>query len=408
MAIPFPESGHYLDSIRSSSKNLRTANGIKIERENILRLLRSPAFTESFQRVSANHGLAMPLNFASAADELNLISVLSLLNFASGYRVPLHVETGRGAWDNIRAFVFGLYLSSSVGQEGDLLSAQGMQIIGEAKVAELMRVNVHVEAPHETIPGITVGTLGGPMHELVKLVTKTLNGTGKILVDSGYPNLGHLVFQALKDGASAKSGDRADAEVDVILEKLVRALPAFQDMALVDGTPVYCFKKALFLIHAVVVRFGSISPPPFPIPSTAHIPVFTDNVLPSMLIHLGVIDVSSTPLAKHFPDIESRLEDLLARPPPTPADIKKEPPAEGPILTSDESYILRTSAIDACELIIEVARSLETSDTNTISAPAWVKEITLPDLDMWIWSVAKDRRDYRALQRFVLRDTVFF
>jgi hypothetical protein len=32
---------------------------------------------------------------------------------------------------------------------------------------------------------------------------------------------------------------------------------------------------------------------PFPIPHTSHLPVFVDNVLPSILIHLGVVDLST-------------------------------------------------------------------------------------------------------------------
>lgn len=82
----------------------------------------------------------------------------------------------------------------------------------------------------------------------------------------------------------------------------------------------------------------------------------------------------------------------------------KQLPVEGPILTVDESYILRAAAIDACELIVEAAHSedFQTADLE------WMKEVTLPGLDMWLWSVAKDRADYRRLERFVSRKTVFF
>ena len=49
----------------------------------------------------------------------------------------MHEATKRGAWDNIRALVFGLYISSA-SDEGDLMSARGMAAISEAKVAELL------------------------------------------------------------------------------------------------------------------------------------------------------------------------------------------------------------------------------------------------------------------------------
>jgi hypothetical protein len=146
--------------------------------------------------------------------------VLSLLNFASGYRVQLHTETGYGAWDNIRLLIFSLFLTSFIGGEGDLLSAHGMQSIDEQKVAEFMRVSLHVERPHESIPGVTVGELGGPMHDLVKLITGTLNDTGSVLVKSGYPDLGSFVIEALQEGEKAKSEDKVGADVDVVLERV--------------------------------------------------------------------------------------------------------------------------------------------------------------------------------------------
>ena len=178
------------------------------------------------------------------------------------------------------------------------------------------------------------------------------------------------------------------------------------------GIPaIYCFKKALFLIHAVLIRFGSMSPPPFPIPDTSQVPVFTDNVLPSLLIHLGVIDLSSAShgLDIKFPDASSlnNLSSLLAEASPN-TDTDKTPksiPPEGPTLTVDQSYILRAAAIHACELIIDVARS---PDIELPENLGWIRDITLPLLDMWLWSVAKDRPDYRQLERFALKNTAFF
>ncbi|KAJ7350260.1 hypothetical protein DFH08DRAFT_860878 [Mycena albidolilacea] len=401
--MAFPPSGEYLQSIRTSSRALREAANILIEEHAIKRLLLSPAFTSSFKRVSAHHGLAMPLNFPSPGAELNLLSILSLLNFGSGYRAPLHAETGRGAWDCMRAFAFSLYITSSV-DEDDLLSARGIQNISEARVAELMRVNVHTEKPHETLQHVTIGELGGPMYDLVKLVCGVLNETGGILVNMGYPDLGMFVLEALKEGKKAISDGNNHADVEVVLERLVRAFPAFQDMAVVEGQKIFCFKKALFLIHAVSVRFGSADPALFPVPSTSHLPVFSDNVLPSLLIHLGVIDISGSPnLSTLFPHAGApeQLAPLLATATVGTGDAKTLP-KDGPVLSTNQAYILRAAAVDACELITEIAHKLDEPSLD------WLREIQLPSLDMWIWAVAKDRSDYRQLERFVLRETVFF
>ncbi|KAF8894939.1 hypothetical protein CPB84DRAFT_1837236 [Gymnopilus junonius] len=408
---PFPPSGEYLKAIRQSSRDLRTSMGISIPHDCVKRLLLSPAFVESFPRVSKDHGLALPLNFSSHMDELNFLSVLSLLNFGSGYRVPLHDQTGRGAWDSIRALLFSMYITSA--GEGDLLSAKGLRAIDATKIAGFMGISLHVERPHDKIPGVVVGELGGPLYDLVARIASVLNETGQILESNGYHNLGNFVVEALEQSRKLQSTSGNDRALDLVLEKLVRAFPAFQDMSEVNGQSIYCFKKALFLIQAINIRFGSLSPPPFPIPPTDNIPVFSDNVLPSLLVHLGVINLSSSAsLSSLFPASESEenLNALLGSAPPRTkkqGSTAKSVPQGGPVVTSSQSYSLRAAAIDACELMVETARALDIDSLGNENL-AWVTKITLPSLDMWIWAVAKDREDYRALPRFVDQNTVFF
>lgn len=350
---------------------------------------------------------------------MNLLAVLSLLNFASGYRIPLHEQTGRGAWDNMRALVFSLFLTSST--ETDWLSAKGMQAVKEHDVAEHLRVSVHVERPHESIPGVTVGALGGPMHQLVQLIARTLNETGDVLVQTGYPDLGTFVLEALRTGEKVGAAKGQGPDIDTILEQIVRAIPGFRDMSLVNGqrelvllpagsrwliitsrSAVYAFKKALFLIHAISIRFGPSNSKSVPVPDTSSLPVFSDNVLPSLLIHLGILDISqaSNSLSTTFLYHPENLSALLEESQLPGEDLPKQIPADGPTLTEEQAYILRAAAVDACEMLIEVAHSF--------SEPSYMEKITLPDIDMWLWAVAKDRSDYRDLERFVLRDTVMF
>ncbi|KAK0225724.1 hypothetical protein IW262DRAFT_709378 [Armillaria fumosa] len=380
MSIPFPASGSFMKSVRESAHKARIENQISITDESIRRLLNSPAFTQSFARVSKSHGLSMPLNFSSPLAELNVLAILSLLNLGSGYRVSLHEATGRGAWDSIRALVLSMYITD----EG-LLTARGMQSMDVGKVAELMRVNIHIERPHESIPGVTVGELGGAMYELTTLITGVLNETGDILVGAGYPDLGTFVAQALELASDAEA----------ILERLVRAIPAFRDMAVVNGHPIYCFKKALFLINGIRVRFGAASSSPFPIPSTSHLPIFSDNVIPSLLVHLGVIDLSASPILQGvFSDShsEKKIASLLET---SDVSSRQGLSREGPKLTAEQSFVLRAAAIDACEMIVAAAESA-------------ALEITLSDLDAWVWQIAKDRDDYRQLERFAEKGTIFF
>jgi hypothetical protein len=131
-----------------------------------------------------------------------------------------------------------------------------------------------------------------------------------------------------------------------------------------------------------------------------------------------VLDISEAPgLSAAFPDADSgkNLEALLKAAPEErakseipPKILGKIAPKEGPILSNDLAFKLRASAIDACELIIEQARSFDGPGVKEHEDLTWIRNITLPDLDMWIWSVAKDRSDYRALERFAHKDTVFY
>jgi hypothetical protein len=167
----------------------------------------------------------------------------------------------------------------------------------------------------------------------------------------------------------------------------------------------------LFLIHGIYQRFSSrteAKDTSIPVPDTSSLPVFSDNVLPSILVHLGIIDLShstSPSLTRQFRPADN-LTALLQLPSTvSPDEIKRwklQPPKDGPVLTETDAYILRASAIDACEQIVEEAHKAVGEDCD------WLRRLTLTELDGWLWSGAKDRLDYRKLERFVLRDTAYF
>jgi hypothetical protein len=93
------------------------------------------------------------------------------------------------------------------------------------KVAELMGISLHTERPHESLPGVIVGELGGPLYELVRSVTEVLNDTGAILVSGGYLNLGGFVLEALQEGAKHTSqNDPSHAALEIVLERVSRSL----------------------------------------------------------------------------------------------------------------------------------------------------------------------------------------
>ncbi len=164
-------------------------------------------------------------------------------------------------------------------------------------------------------------------------------------------------------------------------------------------------------MHALVVRFGSKMSTATSVLDSSHLPVFSDNVLPSMLVHLGVLDLSESSLSNIFPhssDLGLLLEGSPTEGQTVVAALPKSPPKDGPSLTEEQACRLRAAAIDACEMIIEVAHEVASGKGHDGQSLEWMKDIKLPDIDMWLWAVAKDRPDYRSLERFVLRGTVMF
>ena len=173
--------------------------------------------------------------------------------------------------------------------------------------------------------------------------------------------------------------------------------------------------------------------------------MFADNVLPSILIHLGIVDLSTAApalaslfqaaggsrgsgdaavaaaatdppaaAADHDPAKNTPALLLAAAPesaaPPARIGKGKAVPVEGPTPTPAQAYVLRAAAIEACERIVARARAMgdAAASGQQQGAPPWLKDVTLPDIDIWLWAVAKDRADYRALPRFALRNTPFF
>jgi len=153
-----------------------------------------------------------------------------------------------------------------------------------------------------------------------------------------------------------------------------------------------------------------------PLPDTSAIPVFSDNVLPSMLVHLGALDVSESAYTTHRSafanlDVQENLEYI-------PMDLqggnaaqgsggspKVSDVEEGPAFNEEEAYALRAAALDACELLAETAKKLTLG--NHHEANKWVHNVTLPELDGWLWAVAKKER-LRSLTRFAQPGTVMY
>ncbi|CAB4490343.1 unnamed protein product [Rhizophagus irregularis] len=327
-AVPFPQ-GNFVQAVRTSCHACRERSRILINEDAIRDFIQNIDISH-FQKLSKSDGLQMPLKFDTLEQELNIIGLIGLLNFGSGFRKELHEECGRGAFNTIR---YGIPLQ--------------------------------VEIVHPTIEAIKVSE-PSKSRALVELITWTLNDTGRILEENGYKNFAAFILEAAKP---EKPNEKSKASRFV--EKLVRAFPAFRDITKVDGEPVYIFKKAQLLAANLYRHFHSnvnSQTTNFDFSDISDLTLCADNIIPTMLNHFNVINLTSS-LKKYFDD-------------------GKE------ITNIQDASRLRAAAVDACEIIVSRAKELGRN------------EINLMDLNEYIWRLGKEE-NYRKLERFAFRNTLF-
>jgi hypothetical protein len=130
----------------------------------------------------------------------------------------------------------------------------------------------------------------------------------------------------------------------------------------------------------------------------------SDNVIPSMLVYFGVIvlDNCSLPKLQKAFNIPSR-DSMLKSPTSVGDTFDKNALRDGPQQSASEAFVLRVAAVDACEKMASIAQTITVD-----AADSWINTLDPHGLDMWLWSVAKDRADYRMLPRFAELGTVFY
>ncbi|CAO3573089.1 unnamed protein product [Mortierella alpina] len=224
-----------------------------------------------------------------------------------------------------------------------------------------MQKDAPSELAHVTISKPSVAS------KLAGQLQGVLNETGLILKEKGFETLGAFVIDAAK---------KANGSGEKFSEILVNTLPAFQDYAEVDGKIVYVFKKALLLASSLERRFAKTEPM-FAFKDIKDSPIFADNVIPTLMTHLGILVLPEN--LKHTME-------------------------EGGVTSVEESYRLRAASIDACREVVERANSKE----NKVGTVDYGEQGMLAvDLDVYLWRVAKEPQ-YRKVPRFACKDTIFF
>jgi len=135
---------------------------------------------------------------------------------------------------------------------------------------------------------------------------------------------------------------------------------------------VFIFKKAQLFVYSLYKAFHK-KYPLFDIKGVEKLTIFADNVIPTVLIDLGVLIPSS--------DILSAIKNKenMSK---TNTDVK-----------------LRAASIVACEKITKILKEQNVTCMDN--------EILETDIDNYIWNLGKEEK-YRGLVRIVNKDTIYY
>jgi hypothetical protein len=268
------------------------------------------------------------------------------------------------------------------------LSATGMQGLMTQDISRLGQIPVAEEVDHPELKGVKTGRrtkLAGMVEQIVDV----LHSTGAMLKKGGYPNLGAFVIECAKrsivDGKTGVSGGMFVRQVfpcDVCADEMVEAIPGFRDIAIVDGEPVYLFKKIQLLTLDLHRRFSASHPELFNFHDIHELTIFADNVIPTMLHHLNIISLSPTEDAT--PRQVAILRDLNV-------DLRT-----GRETSTERSFIFRAAAVDAYGIIVQQVQKMPSFPT-----------MTTEQLDAYLWKIAKHGPN-RGIIRFSDPNTVYF
>ena len=304
--------------------------------------------------------MMFPLRFESVEQEVNILSLIDILNTGHGFRKELHEDSDRGAFETIVFGIMSFHITSSASTAQELIDLSGWQ------VGEHFGIKMQKDVPSEIV-GVTMSR-PSVASKLAGQIQQVLNETGKILKEKKFQTLGAFVMDAAQ---------KAQGSAEQFSRILINTFPAFQDCATVDGNQLYVFKKALLLASTLERRFAATEDR-FKFTDIQKSPIFADNVIPTLLVHLGILVLPE--------NLRHTMED-------------------GGVTSVEESYRLRAAAIDVCREIVDRANVSGEAKVGSVEYEG--EGMTGADLDVYLWRVAKEPQ-YRKVPRFACKDTIYF
>ncbi|TMW67174.1 hypothetical protein Poli38472_012290 [Pythium oligandrum] len=290
-----------------------------------------------------------PLNFKSLQDEINFLTLYSLLNFGSGFRKDLHKYCDRGAAETILFGLLGMYI------DVPRLDAEFMAKISIDVLANYF--SLPLDRDEELSTGIYISK-PGPLRPFAEMLHNVFTECGQKLQEKNLEDFGAFVLANLHaDGSDCSSAA-------FLVTQLVEAFPAFDDHQVSRGNECFILKRAQLTVGELYRRFHETHPE-LDFEDIRELTAFSDNVLPCVLRALGILEYSSD-----LSMIVDSGEELQA---------------------GDWECDLRAAAIVACEQIVAESKG----------------RVTTIELDYYLWRVGKDPR-FRGLERHATRNTFFY
>jgi hypothetical protein len=255
---------------------------------------------------------------------------------------------------------------------GVSMSADSLSQASTQLVSDWFSLPLKQEEPHPEITGLYVYN-PTPFASLVDKLTKVINETGNTLKSLGYRNLGHCILELSKseNNPDALNDDTSSYSASEYVEKLVKTFKSLEDLGIDDnGTPIYIFKRAQLITADLYLRYKDIKPKNFNFKKYDQLTIFSDNVIPTMLIHFDII----SPPQEVLSDLES-----------------------GKKINDENMLILRAISISVVEDLVNLLNSTR----------GWNVKLNSSDLDRYIWQLAK-KPELRKLNRLLNTSNVYY
>ncbi len=180
----------------------------------------------------------LPLTFPTLLHELNLISIIAILDHEALRDAYSAVATiAEGSYDDvIIRGVMACYISSSEDSwesKSNLLGAAGMGLSDE-KVSEMFNLplSLMTEKDHPSLPGIKIGERSEGRHAgLVKSIGRNLRSVSRSLVKEGYTCMGEVVERAFSEAEEMNM-----APQDYVGNTLLTIAPCLGETYEIQGT----------------------------------------------------------------------------------------------------------------------------------------------------------------------------